>query len=352
MSSTINTNPEYIIPDLLAAWPWHRAKNPALDHQAEDEANAWVASLDLFEPPQLKKFKACEFNLLASLVGPIQGREYLRISCDLMNFYFAFDEYTDVVNEEEATKIALDVMNAFQNQPSSLGNSKITEMARQFFERTIALVGNDTDGVDHFIADFDAYAKSIIQEADDRVNGHIRSVEEYFILRRDTCGGKPSFSFFGLGLFIPKEVFEHPLMISLTESATDLIAMTNDLHSYALEHARGLDGHNVITAIMHEHELDLQGALFWLSGYASKTVSKFLNDRKNLPSWGEKVDIAVEEYINRMARCVRGYDAWSYETNRYYGSNGAQVQKTRRITLKPREVGYITREQMEIGAKA
>jgi hypothetical protein len=89
------------------------------------------------------------------------------------------------------------------------------------------LVGNDSEGVDHFIADFDAYAKSIIQEADDRVNERIRNVEEYFVLRRDTCGGKPSFSFFGLGLFIPKEVFDHPLMVSLTESATDLIAMTN-----------------------------------------------------------------------------------------------------------------------------
>jgi hypothetical protein len=48
-----------------------------------------------------------------------------------MNFYFAFDEYTDVVNEDEAMKIASDVMQAFRYQASSVGNSKITEMARQ-----------------------------------------------------------------------------------------------------------------------------------------------------------------------------------------------------------------------------
>lgn len=166
-----------------------------------------------------------------------------------MNFYFAFDEYTDVVSGDEVMMIVADVIQAFRDREIPSGNSKIKEMARQwvsdfflilfiflmnpvlrasrFFQRTVALVGEDTQGIDHFIADFEAYAKSVIQESDDRVQGIVRDVEEYFILRRDTCGGKPSFSFFGLGLFIPKEVFDHPIMQSLTESATDLIAMTN-----------------------------------------------------------------------------------------------------------------------------
>ncbi|PPQ84141.1 hypothetical protein CVT25_003327 [Psilocybe cyanescens] len=37
-------------------------------------------------------------NLLGALVGPLRSKEYLRISCDLLNFYFAFDEYTDLAN--------------------------------------------------------------------------------------------------------------------------------------------------------------------------------------------------------------------------------------------------------------
>lgn len=47
-----------------------------------------------------------------------------------MNFYFAFDEYTDVANKEEATKITHDVMEAMRSR-KSYGNSKITEMAKQ-----------------------------------------------------------------------------------------------------------------------------------------------------------------------------------------------------------------------------
>ena len=81
--------------------------------------------------------------------------------------------------------------------------------------------------MERFITDFDAYTKSIILEAEDRVAGHLRTVDDYLILRRDTCGAKPTFSFFGLGLNIPDGVFENPLMVSLIENATDLVAITN-----------------------------------------------------------------------------------------------------------------------------
>ncbi|KAF8901467.1 hypothetical protein CPB84DRAFT_1777365 [Gymnopilus junonius] len=111
----------------------------------------------------------------------------------------------------------------------------------------------------------------------------------------------------------------------MTEAATDLIAIINDMHSYGLEYSRGLDGHNVVTAIMHEYDLDLQGALYWLSGYATSTVSKFLSDRHTF-------------LHGVQARCVRGYDQWSYETKRYYGQKGSE----------PRDEAYLTRDQLQI----
>jgi Delta6-protoilludene synthase len=234
------------------------------------------------------------------------------------------------------------------------------------------VVGEDPPAMERFIVDFDAYTKSIILEAEDRVAGHQRTVDDYLTLRRDTCGAKPTFSFFGLGLNIPDEVFDNPLMISLIENATDLIAITNvshliisfgrskhwhliltlkDMHSYRLERSRGLEVHNIVTAIMEEYHLDLQQALYWLSGFASKTISNFLTNVRALPSWGEKIDRAIMVYIDRVARCVRGYDAWSYETNRYYGDDGLKVRECRKITLLPPDSGYITRAELELEIK-
>jgi hypothetical protein len=175
--------------------------------------------------------------------------DHLRITCDLMNFYFAFDEYTDVANKAEASKIAHDVMDSFRRRDAIVQSShgKITTMAQEwvhhhgkmivfnrqisrFFQRTVSVVGEDPPAMERFIVDFDAYTKSIILEAEDRVAGHQRTVNDYLTLRRDTCGAKPTFSFFGLGLNIPDEVFDNPLMISLIENATDLIAITNVSH--------------------------------------------------------------------------------------------------------------------------
>ena len=50
-----------------------------------------------------------------------------------MNFYFAFDEYTDVANKAEASKIVNDVMDAFRRRDVSVRSShgKITTMAQE-----------------------------------------------------------------------------------------------------------------------------------------------------------------------------------------------------------------------------
>ena len=121
------------------------------------------------------------------------------------------------------------------------------------------------------------------------------------------------------------------------------------MHSYRLERSCRLAGHNILTVIMEEYHLDLQQALYWLSGYASKTIFNFLTSRQALPSWGEKVDRMITEYIDRVVRCVRGNDAWHYDTKRYYGDDGLKVEECRKMTLlPPAETGYITREQLEL----
>ena len=50
-----------------------------------------------------------------------------------MNFYFAFDEYTDVANKTEASEIANDVMEVFRRRDASVQSShgKITTVAQE-----------------------------------------------------------------------------------------------------------------------------------------------------------------------------------------------------------------------------
>jgi Delta6-protoilludene synthase len=98
----------------------------------------------------------------------------------------------------------------------------------RFIQRTVSVFGeDDLPGVERFISGFDAYLKSVIVEAEDRVTGKLRTVSDYIIIRRDTCAAKPTFACLGLGLHIPHEVFENPFFISLLDNAADLILISN-----------------------------------------------------------------------------------------------------------------------------
>ena len=50
-----------------------------------------------------------------------------------MSFYFALEEYTDIANKTEATKIANDVMAAFRDREARIQppHGKISTMAQQ-----------------------------------------------------------------------------------------------------------------------------------------------------------------------------------------------------------------------------
>ncbi|PPQ64046.1 hypothetical protein CVT24_008859 [Panaeolus cyanescens] len=93
---------QHYIPDLLVNWPWKRICNPHFT-KVEGDSLQWIEDLKLFEPKQLQKYKSCKF-------------EHLRISCDLMNFYFAYDAYTDVTDKTTARKISEDVVHILRGE--------------------------------------------------------------------------------------------------------------------------------------------------------------------------------------------------------------------------------------------
>ena len=100
----------------------------------------------------------------------------------------------------------------------------------RFLQRTLNVVGDDTLSLERFISDFDSYIKAVLLETEDRATGHLRPIDEYIVLRRDTVAARAIFSYLGLGLNIPDAVFDNPIMISLLENRNDLLAIVNVSH--------------------------------------------------------------------------------------------------------------------------
>ena len=207
---------------------------------------------------------------------------------------------------------------------------------------------------ERFIASFSEYVYAVIDEASDRAKGHIRSIEDYLKLTRLTAGGYPSFVAVEAGLNIPNEVMSHPTLQTLCALAAESLVLTNvrislgchepivltpdfqDMYSYNIEQASGHGGHNIVTVVMNENGVDLDGALHWLGEYHGQVLSKFQAQRCTLPSWGPAIDSDVGAFVERLGYWIRGIDSWSLETERYFGTKGPEIQKHRLVTLLPK----------------
>jgi len=322
---------EVYLPDPLARWPWTRTLNI---HYAEvkQESDAWLRSFEAFGAKAQRAFDLCDFALLCSLGYPLLGKDCLRVACDLMAFMFVCDEYTDKVDNDGAHAYAEIVMDALRNphKERPKGESNLGEIARRFSLQAIEVAS--TSSWKRFIAAFDEYFNSVINEAADRAAGHIRNIADYLRLRRLTIGGYPSYLCLELGLDLPDEVMEHPGMKSLLGLVADTILLTNDMYSYNVEQAR-CDHHNIIAVVMNEKGLDLDGALNWVATIYEHVLSRFQAHIRILPSWGSDIDPAVHDFVERLCHWIRGHDCWSFESERYFGTKGLEIQKQRWMPL-------------------
>ena len=164
-----------------------------------------------------------------------------------MNFFFIIDEYTDDADGVEAHTYADMVENVFENPhvEHPQGESVIGEITRQYVPFSVRLssasfnqmicirrfwiraMKSASKGAQRrFIRYFTNYVYGVTDEGFDRTNGHIRNLDDFMPLRRLTSDSRATFLSIELGLDIPDEVYEHPLLESLLDLTADTIVIT------------------------------------------------------------------------------------------------------------------------------
>lgn len=99
---------------------------------------------------------------------------------------------------------------------------------------------------------------------------------------------------------------------------------------------------------MHQFNTDLEGAMKWVVNYHEDVEAKFLDGLKRVPSFGPAVDKQLEEYIVAIAMWPRTNDCWNFESGRYFGSKGLEIQKTRYVPLLPKVKGDPTLKKEKV----
>ncbi|KAI0296936.1 isoprenoid synthase domain-containing protein [Multifurca ochricompacta] len=246
-----------------------------------------------------------------------------------MNMIIMFDEYTDMATADAAQVFADIAMDALRNPhvPRPKDEWIGGEVTRQYWELAIKTASPGSQK--RFIASFDAFSKEIVKQAADRSRKHIRSIQEYIKARRVTIGGKPAFALIELGMNLSDEAINHPTIEELSMLAIDMIWV-------AIAVSRGCR-HNIITVLMQEKKTDVQGAMDWVGEHHKKLEARFMDIYENeIPKFGEPVDSELAQYVDGLAVWVRGNDQWNFESGRYFGNKGQEIQKTRCATLLPK----------------
>ncbi|KAL0947618.1 hypothetical protein HGRIS_013708 [Hohenbuehelia grisea] len=323
---------QFTLPDTLSRWPWQRHLNPHYE-KIKMESDSWVEGFGLLEPAPQMAFNAC--NFIASLFYPKIDGPMLRFACDLMQLFFIYEEFSDSAGEQDAKKLAEDVMNAMRNSAAQppVDEHVVAQMARELW-LSIPDGVNETPK-QRFLDTFDAYVSAVTQEAYDRSIHLVRDVQAYLELRRLTIGIYPSIALLEFVLDLPEEVLEHKAIEEQRALAIDMILICNDICSYNVEQSKGEASHNFIVILMRELQVDIAGAMDWLSAHHKTLVDRFLVQMASLPSLGADLDQRVQQYVNGLGDIVRGNDCWSFESERYFGKHGREIQKHRVVTLSP-----------------
>ena len=107
-----------------------------------------------------------------------------------------------------------------------------------------------------------------------------------------------------------------------------------DAYSYAAELSRGLEGNNALTILMRTKNLSIKEALAYVEQEFTGFLRIMEQSTAEIKSYGPEVDAAIRSYVHGMEQWVYGNIVWSFDTERYFGSNHEEVKRTLVVKLK------------------
>ncbi|KAK4155760.1 isoprenoid synthase domain-containing protein [Chaetomidium leptoderma] len=311
------------LPPLEACWAWPRRVSPYLG-EVEQECLEWSASFGAFDPKTQR------------LIHDYGKLKYVRSGCDLMHLFFMFDEHSDQATPDEVWRQAGIQMDAlcYPHKARPPGEWVGGEFTRQFWLRLPKTATKTFRR--RFLGTWIDYVESVAEQAEHRSKARILDLETYFPLRRNTSGAPSTIALYEIDMDIPDDVRNHPILRRLETLAVDLIVIANDLLSYNKEQAVGDDEHNVVTIIMEQYHMDVQQAVDKAGELSQEMMEHFHALYRQVPRWGGPVDLDVQRLVDGMAQCVSGVLHWSYESQRYFGTQGLVIKRTRTLRLLPK----------------
>ncbi|KAL3482851.1 terpene synthase metal binding domain protein [Aspergillus germanicus] len=309
------------------------------------ESERWLARTCNFDDRAARRLAKTDFSYFCSISAPRAGREELRTVCDWGNWVFPFDDMFDNGSLKDdptgAQKLIEDLLAGMSMGIDSSNSSPRTKCRADnpliqahnlVWERITKASPVGTQR--RFAKSMHDYCMGSLVQVQKASTKTYPSIEEMLELRRQSSGVAPLFALveYAHKLDIPDAVFETKSIQEIERTGVDLVLIQNDILSYCKEEREGVS-HNLV-AIARRTEMSAQAAFTHVGDMLLERYRDWYLALAELPSWGEDVDVQVQEYIEGVRSVVRANLGWSFRSQRYFGEMAAEVRRSGVVTVK------------------
>lgn len=106
----------------------------------------------------------------------------------------------------------------------------------------------------------------------------------------------------------------------------------------------------MVIILMENYGMELQEAMDYVGEMCRVTMVNFIANKSRVPSFGDaQLDKDVAGYVQGLQDWIVGALHWSFMSQRYFGTEGAEIKKHRYVKLLPKreEVKTQTRPSSE-----
>lgn len=307
-----------IIPDLYCPFPLQINKHVDV---LEDYALEWVTRFNLLKDElSYQRFRKAKFYWLTASAYPNCQLEELKIANDVISWLFIWDDQCDISDLGKQPEI----INIFCNRFIEIlnGAELTTEdiplaYALSDIRKRIIQRGKITF-FHHFVHNFEDYFHGCIEEANNRLQLELPTLETYIKIRSSSAAVALCLNLieFCDRVKIPYFLRNHEIITKINQMTINIIAWSNDILSVQREQLTG-HVHNLVLVLHHQQNIPLEKAIKSAVVMHDKEVQNLMNLETYIPSVGKEVDGEISKYISGLHSWIRSNLTWSYSSVRY-----------------------------------
>lgn len=162
-----------------------------------------------------------------------------------------------------------------------------------------------------------------INEAHHRATGTIPNLSDFMVMRLDTVGTLPVFllSDYAAGFELPPAEMDNRAVRALTEMASMLFGLDNEIVSFHKESRRSPDDINLIAVLAHQHRISLPEAQLQTVDLRNRVMARFARLGDEVIRHGSP---ELATYVGSLRTWVRGHCDWTYDSDRYINPDDAE----------------------------